>query len=198
VIGYGSSFMRFLDYTQRRATGGRTPLDEWSARRKDLYKTTHNTRNRQTSMLPVGFEPTTPAGERPQTYALDRAATGTGILLNEMIWPPHCPEKSGTNHPVTPRNIPEERKTQLHWQLRLWHGQEILTKKAESLSGTLMDVALYETRVFRNPKDHHLVSMTSHMQQESKRERSENERWELPTLHVCRHFCTHNRYVKPV
>jgi len=29
-------------------------------------------------MPPVGFEPTVPAGERPQTYALDRAATGTG------------------------------------------------------------------------------------------------------------------------
>jgi hypothetical protein len=26
----------------------------------------------------VGFEPTISAGERPQTYALDRAATGTG------------------------------------------------------------------------------------------------------------------------
>ena len=30
-------------------------------------------------MPPVEFEPTIPAGERPQTYALDRAATGTGI-----------------------------------------------------------------------------------------------------------------------
>ena len=28
-------------------------------------------------MPPVGFEPTIPAGERPQTHALDRAATGT-------------------------------------------------------------------------------------------------------------------------
>jgi len=28
----------------------------------------------------VGFEPTTPAGERPQTYALDRAATGTSMM----------------------------------------------------------------------------------------------------------------------
>jgi len=27
-------------------------------------------------MPPVGFEPTIPAGERPQTYALNRAATG--------------------------------------------------------------------------------------------------------------------------
>ena len=28
-------------------------------------------------MPPVGFEPMISAGERPQTYALDRAATGT-------------------------------------------------------------------------------------------------------------------------
>ena len=30
-------------------------------------------------MLPAGFEPTISAGERPQTYALDRAATGTSF-----------------------------------------------------------------------------------------------------------------------
>ena len=30
-------------------------------------------------MPPVGFEPTISAGERPKTYALDRAATGTGV-----------------------------------------------------------------------------------------------------------------------
>ena len=29
-------------------------------------------------MPPTGFEPTIPPGERPQTHALDRAATGTG------------------------------------------------------------------------------------------------------------------------
>ena len=73
-----SSFLRFLDHTQRRTTVGRTPLDELSARRRDLYLTTHNTHNRQISMPAVGFEPTISAGERPQTYELDRAATGTG------------------------------------------------------------------------------------------------------------------------
>ena len=36
-------------------------------RRTDLYVTTHNTHNRQTSMLPVGFEPRFSARERPQT-----------------------------------------------------------------------------------------------------------------------------------
>ena len=30
-------------------------------------------------MPPSGFEPTISAGERPQNYALDRAAIGTGI-----------------------------------------------------------------------------------------------------------------------
>ena len=74
-----SSFTRFLDHTQRRTTVGRTRLGEWLARRGDLYLTTRNTQNRQTSMPPVGLEPTISAGERPQTYALDRAATGTGL-----------------------------------------------------------------------------------------------------------------------
>jgi hypothetical protein len=51
-------FARFLDHTQRRATVGRTPQDEWSIRRRDLYRTTHPTHNRQTSMSLLGFEPT--------------------------------------------------------------------------------------------------------------------------------------------
>jgi hypothetical protein len=57
-------------------TLGTTPLDEGSARRRDLYLTTHNIHKRQTSMPPEGFEPAIPARERPQTHALDRAATG--------------------------------------------------------------------------------------------------------------------------
>jgi len=44
-----SSFMRFLDHTQRRTVVGRTPIDEWSALRTDLYLTTHNTHNIHTS-----------------------------------------------------------------------------------------------------------------------------------------------------
>jgi hypothetical protein len=56
------------------------PLDEWSARRRDLYLTTHNKHNRQTSVPPVGFESMIAAGERPYTYALHRAAAGTGFL----------------------------------------------------------------------------------------------------------------------
>jgi hypothetical protein len=72
-----SSLSRFLDQTQRRTTVGRTSLDEWSVRRRDLYLTTHNIHNRQTAMPPVGFEHTISAGERQQTLALHRVSTGT-------------------------------------------------------------------------------------------------------------------------
>jgi hypothetical protein len=60
-----ASFLRFLDHTQRRSTTCRTALDERSARRRDLYLTTHSTHKRQTSLLPAGFEPTIATGERP-------------------------------------------------------------------------------------------------------------------------------------
>ena len=63
----------FLDHTQQHSTVGRTPLDEWSARRRDLYLTTHDTHNRQISMPPVGFEPKISEGERPQAARLLRS-----------------------------------------------------------------------------------------------------------------------------
>ena len=67
---------RAFTITLRHTTFSRTPPDEWSARRRDFYLTTHNILQRQTSMPQTRFEPAIPAGERPQTYALDRAATG--------------------------------------------------------------------------------------------------------------------------
>ena len=66
-------FLMFLDHTQWRTTVGRTPLDEWSARRRDLHLTTHDTHNRQISMPLVGFEPKISAGERPQATRLLRS-----------------------------------------------------------------------------------------------------------------------------
>ena len=76
-----ASFFGFVDHTQRRTTVGIAPVEWRSARRRDLYLTVHNTRKRQTSMSPAGFEPTISAGECPHTYALDRAATGTIIII---------------------------------------------------------------------------------------------------------------------
>ena len=54
-------------------------MGEWSALRRDRCLTTHNT-DRQTCLPTAGFEPTIPALERPQTYALDRETTGIGCL----------------------------------------------------------------------------------------------------------------------
>ena len=77
--GSGPHHCRGFTVTRGFTTVGRTPLDEWSARRRYLYLTTHN---RQTSMPPAGFEPAIPASERPQTHATDRAATATGTFSN--------------------------------------------------------------------------------------------------------------------
>jgi len=40
---------------------GMTPLYEWSARRRDLYLTTHNTHNTQTSTPPCGIRTHNPS-----------------------------------------------------------------------------------------------------------------------------------------
>jgi len=56
-------------------THHRNTLDEGSAQL--------NTHNRLASMPPAGFEPTIPAGERPQAHALDRAATEIGQFKHD-------------------------------------------------------------------------------------------------------------------
>ena len=71
-----SLFTRFLDHTQRRTTVGRTPLEEWSARRRDLYRTTHNTHNRQTSMPAGGI----------RTHNLSRRAAADPRLRPRGHW----------------------------------------------------------------------------------------------------------------
>ena len=66
------------------STLGRTPLGGWSAPRRDLYLTTHNIHERQTSVPPPGGIRTrnAPTSQRPQTHALDRLATGAGTLCD--------------------------------------------------------------------------------------------------------------------
>ena len=60
---------------------------------KELPPTTHNTHMRQTSMATARFEPPTPAIERPQTHALERAATEIGsknAILSQTTNIPSC------------------------------------------------------------------------------------------------------------
>ena len=65
-------------------TLNRTPLDEWSARHRDLYLTIHNIHKRQTVMPQAGYDPAIPASERLQKLTLDRAATGSVKKKCEM------------------------------------------------------------------------------------------------------------------
>jgi hypothetical protein len=50
-----SSFTRIPDHTQRRTTVGRSPLDEWSARRRDCPPDNAE-HSQQIFMSPVGYE----------------------------------------------------------------------------------------------------------------------------------------------
>ena len=69
-----------FEITLRHTTLGRTPLDEWSARRRHICLTTNNTHKRQTSILSAGFEPANPVNEKPKTHAPNRGATGICCL----------------------------------------------------------------------------------------------------------------------
>ena len=78
-----SSFTRFLDHTTthhiRQDSSGRVIS---SSQRPVPDNTQHS---QQTNIhAPGGIRTQTSAGERPQTYALDRAATGTGFLCNTV------------------------------------------------------------------------------------------------------------------
>jgi hypothetical protein len=81
--GPGPPHYRVFTITFRSTTLGRTPLDEWSAQRRDLYLTTHNTHK-------SGIRPTIAASERPQTHALDRAATGICIFIVAILNEAQC------------------------------------------------------------------------------------------------------------
>ena len=60
--------------TLSHTTLGRAPLEELQARRIDVYLTTQNTHNRQTSILSAGFELAVPTSELLKTDVLTRAA----------------------------------------------------------------------------------------------------------------------------
>ena len=60
----------------RHITLGRIPLDEWSAKHRDLYVITHNTHKRQTLMPPRGIRTSNPS----EGVAAIRAATEIGRL----------------------------------------------------------------------------------------------------------------------
>ena len=73
------------DITPRHTTLGRAPLDEWSARLRDLYIKTHNTQQESD----IHAHPHPPrrdsnsqslTSQRPQIRTVDRAVSGIGTI----------------------------------------------------------------------------------------------------------------------
>jgi len=73
-------YYRGFTISLRRTTVGRTPLDKWSSRRKELSTWQHTTLSTEKVHPQEGFRPLIPAREKPQTHAFDRAFAGTGHL----------------------------------------------------------------------------------------------------------------------
>ena len=78
-----SSFFMFLDHTQRRSTVSRTPLDERSAGRRDLYLTTYYI---QTEKHPCSRRDSNPQSQ--QASACRPTLLTARPLGKECMWPP--------------------------------------------------------------------------------------------------------------
>jgi hypothetical protein len=125
--GLGCLIFRGFTITLRHTTVGRTPLDEWSARRTDLYLTTHNTHNRQTSMPPVGFFFACPEffPFDPFLYCLNPFVLH--VTLRSMLQPLyykhntniHAPGGIRTHNPSNRAAIDPRLRPQAHWDRHL-------------------------------------------------------------------------------
>jgi hypothetical protein len=103
--GSGPPHYRGFTITLRHTTIRRSPLDEGSARRRDLYLTTHNIHNNKKSMPPTGFKHAIPTSEWQQTHVLDRTATGIGVeteVLGEKENPVPLPRFHYKSHVECP------------------------------------------------------------------------------------------------
>jgi hypothetical protein len=80
-----SSFLRFLDHTQRNTHNDALQSVKilWTSDQLVAETSTDNTKRPQQTDIhaPAGFQPAIQTSQQPQVYVLDRAATGTGIYV---------------------------------------------------------------------------------------------------------------------
>jgi hypothetical protein len=81
---YGPGPPRFVEASRSHTLDTPHSIGLLWTRDQLVAQTTHNTHNRQTSIPPLGFEPTILVSERPKTHALDRTATGIGISSDQL------------------------------------------------------------------------------------------------------------------
>ena len=172
-------FLMFLDHTQRRSTVGKTPLEEWSARRGDLYLTTHDTHNRQISMPPVGFEPKISAGERPAAARLLRS----WVRIPPGAWIFVCCEC----RVLSGRGLCDELITRPEESYRLWCVVMCDLETSRMGAPYIYDISTLRVKVMPCHLPFHLYAynfMTRTLSRASKRS-SKRLHWTLPN--VCRY-----------
>jgi len=105
----GPPHYRGITITLRHTTLGRIPLNQWSARRRDLYPTTHNS--------PAAFESAIPVSERLQT-ALPTAISSLRHGYKHMLLTHY---KRFTSHKMTSKSLTNSHlcPSRVHWTTRL-------------------------------------------------------------------------------
>ena len=103
----------------KHTTVGRTHLDEWSARRRDLYLTTHNIHKRQDMHVPGGFRTSNVSKVAAADPPLRLRGHWIGLILH-ILW--------------IYRVIQEE--SALLWEMIVW---VILSKKVHTNMGPILN-----------------------------------------------------------
>jgi hypothetical protein len=103
--GPGPPYCRGFTITLKHTTLGWTSLDEWSARRTDLYLTKHDIHNRQVSMLPVGLRDSNPqsqqaSGRRSKPCTARPLGSGLSIHTLPIILPIQSAQENKQNFRV--------------------------------------------------------------------------------------------------
>jgi len=117
-VGQGLLFIQ-TSLSLRNTTLGMTPLDEGSARCRDLCLTTHNSHKRRASLHPVGIRTRNPsrrAAENP--HALDRAATGIGHHVTLYFTKIRCILKNILPHTHTHTHTHTHNFSVLRWRTK--------------------------------------------------------------------------------
>jgi hypothetical protein len=131
----GSPLYRGFTLTLKHTTIVRTSMEVWLARHRNLWQ---NTTLEETSGSSVGFEPTNPASEQPQTKALGRAATGIGYAMcagtqytqqsHNFLWALY--KRQGENEWYFEKTMAKSHEKHHEVDLRVFRGQsELFTPK---------------------------------------------------------------------
>jgi len=142
--------LMFLDHTQRRTTVGRTPLDEWSARRIDLYLTTHKNSQQTNIHAPGGI----------RTHDLNRRAAADPRLRPRGHWDRHLEDINKLKRYISFYTHPETQQGKKTYFFRnVQEDYEVHTAPCSTTTAELSPVVKRTWLKAKNKRSHSYTSL---------------------------------------